>query len=77
MREGKGTEMGQTQAHLMTRFSGGATADRKPRGRVARTARKAEGRRSADEITLFKSVGVAIVDLAAADLVYRAALARA
>lgn len=39
-------------------------------------ARKAEGRRSADEITLFKSVGVAIEDLAAADLVYRAALAR-
>ncbi|HSF05039.1 MAG TPA: ornithine cyclodeaminase family protein [Methylomirabilota bacterium] len=29
------------------------------------------GRRSADEITLFKSVGVAVEDIAAADLVYR------
>jgi ornithine cyclodeaminase/alanine dehydrogenase-like protein (mu-crystallin family) len=35
------------------------------------------GRTSADEITLFKSVGVAVEDLAAADLVYRAALGRA
>lgn len=32
------------------------------------------GRISADEITLFKSVGVAIEDIAAADLVYRKAL---
>jgi ornithine cyclodeaminase/alanine dehydrogenase-like protein (mu-crystallin family) len=31
------------------------------------------GRRSADEITLFKSVGVAVSDLASADLVYRSA----
>jgi ornithine cyclodeaminase/alanine dehydrogenase-like protein (mu-crystallin family) len=30
------------------------------------------GRRSADEITLFKSVGVAVADLASAGLVYRA-----
>lgn len=37
---------------------------------------KAPGRTSADEITLFKSVGVAVEDLAAADLVYRAALAQ-
>jgi alanine dehydrogenase len=33
------------------------------------------GRRSRDEITLFKSVGVAVEDIAAADLVYRQALA--
>lgn len=32
------------------------------------------GRRSADEITLFKSVGVAVEDVAAASLVYRKAL---
>jgi alanine dehydrogenase len=31
------------------------------------------GRRSEDEITLFKSVGVAVEDIAAADLVYRKA----
>lgn len=34
------------------------------------------GRRSEEEITLFKSVGVAVEDLAAADLVYRAATRR-
>jgi ornithine cyclodeaminase/alanine dehydrogenase-like protein (mu-crystallin family) len=34
----------------------------------------APGRRSPDEITLFKSVGLAIEDVAAADLVYRKAL---
>jgi ornithine cyclodeaminase/alanine dehydrogenase-like protein (mu-crystallin family) len=34
-------------------------------------AGKARGRRSSDEITLFKSVGTAIEDLAAATLVYR------
>ena len=33
------------------------------------------GRRSATEVTLFKSVGVAVEDLASADLVYREALA--
>jgi ornithine cyclodeaminase/alanine dehydrogenase-like protein (mu-crystallin family) len=33
------------------------------------------GRESAEEITLFKSVGVAVEDLAAAELVYRHALA--
>ena len=33
----------------------------------------AAGRRSADEITLFKSVGVAVEDVVSADLVYRAA----
>ncbi|MGH8033734.1 MAG: ornithine cyclodeaminase family protein [Lysobacterales bacterium] len=33
------------------------------------------GRQSAGEITLFKSVGVAVADLASAELVYRAALA--
>jgi ornithine cyclodeaminase/alanine dehydrogenase-like protein (mu-crystallin family) len=33
----------------------------------------ANGRASRDEVTLFKSVGVAVEDLAAADLVYRAA----
>ena len=32
---------------------------------------KAAGRRSADEITLFKSVGTAVEDLTAAVLVYR------
>ena len=35
---------------------------------------KAEGRRSPDEITLFKSVGTALEDLAAAALAYRSAL---
>ena len=35
----------------------------------------AAGRRSPDEVTLFKSVGVAIEDVVAADLVYRAAVA--
>jgi ornithine cyclodeaminase/alanine dehydrogenase-like protein (mu-crystallin family) len=30
------------------------------------------GRQSAEEVTLFKSVGVAVEDVAAADLVYRA-----
>jgi ornithine cyclodeaminase/alanine dehydrogenase-like protein (mu-crystallin family) len=39
---------------------------------VAGTAR---GRESADEITLFKSVGVAVEDVAAASLVYRLATA--
>ena len=34
-----------------------------------------QGRRSADDITLFKSVGLALEDLAAADYVYRKALA--
>lgn len=34
----------------------------------------AEGRRSADEITLFKSVGLAVEDVVTADLVYRKAL---
>ena len=38
-------------------------------GRVA-------GRRSADEITLFKSLGMAVEDVATADLVYRRALER-
>jgi len=33
------------------------------------------GRQSAEEVTLFKSVGVAVEDLASADLVYRASLA--
>jgi ornithine cyclodeaminase/alanine dehydrogenase-like protein (mu-crystallin family) len=33
------------------------------------------GRQSEDEITLFKSVGVAVEDVAAADLVYRKAMA--
>lgn len=33
------------------------------------------GRQSAEEVTLFKSVGVAVEDLASAELVYRAALA--
>lgn len=37
-------------------------------------AGKASGRTSSREITLFKSVGVAVEDLFAADLVYRAAL---
>jgi len=35
-------------------------------------AGKQNGRRSADEITLFKSVGVAVEDIAAAELVYTA-----
>ncbi len=37
---------------------------------------KVEGRRSPDEITLFKSLGLAVEDLAAAWHVYQAALAR-
>lgn len=36
----------------------------------------AEGRRSPDEITLFKSLGLAIEDLAAADYIYRSAIAK-
>ena len=39
---------------------------------IAGTAR---GRESADEITLFKSVGVAVEDVATASLVYRLATA--
>jgi alanine dehydrogenase len=35
------------------------------------------GRRSADEVTLFKSLGLAVEDVAAAELVYRRALANA
>ena len=35
----------------------------------------AEGRRNRDEITLFKSLGLAVEDIAAGDLVYRNALA--
>jgi ornithine cyclodeaminase/alanine dehydrogenase-like protein (mu-crystallin family) len=31
------------------------------------------GRRNADEITIFKSLGLAVEDVAAADLVYRRA----
>lgn len=38
-------------------------------------ARAKPGRQSAEEITLFKSVGVAIEDVAAAELVYRRAVA--
>ncbi len=34
------------------------------------------GRKNADETTLYKSVGIAIQDVAAANLVYRRALAR-
>jgi ornithine cyclodeaminase/alanine dehydrogenase-like protein (mu-crystallin family) len=34
------------------------------------------GRQSAEEITLFKSVGVAVEDVVAADLVYRRAKER-
>jgi len=34
------------------------------------------GRRSAEEITLFKSVGVAVADVVTADLVYRRASER-
>ena len=34
----------------------------------------AAGRASPEEITLFKSVGVAVEDVVAADLVYRAAV---
>lgn len=34
------------------------------------------GRQSEDEITLFKSVGVAVEDIVAADLVYRNAFGR-
>lgn len=34
------------------------------------------GRRSADEITVFKSLGLAVEDIASADIVYRKALAR-
>ena len=37
---------------------------------------RVEGRTSADEITLYKSVGVAVEDMAAAGLVYRAAVER-
>ena len=34
----------------------------------------AQGRESPNDITLFKSVGVAVEDVVAAELVYRAAL---
>ena len=37
---------------------------------------KVEGRRSADDITLFKSLGLAVEDLAAAHHVYQRALER-
>jgi len=39
-------------------------------------ARKIEGRRSDREITIFKSLGLAVEDLVAADLVYRKAIGR-
>jgi alanine dehydrogenase len=39
-------------------------------------AGKVAGRKSAEEITLFESLGLAVEDLAAAELVYRQALAR-
>jgi ornithine cyclodeaminase/alanine dehydrogenase-like protein (mu-crystallin family) len=39
-------------------------------------AGKQSARRSADEITLFKSVGVAAEDVAAADLVYQKRIER-
>ncbi|HWW85935.1 MAG TPA: ClpX C4-type zinc finger protein [Vicinamibacterales bacterium] len=39
-------------------------------------ANKVEGRRSPREITIFKSLGLAVEDIAAADLVYRRAMAR-
>ena len=35
---------------------------------------EAEGRRSDDEITLFESLGLAVEDIAAGDLVYRNAI---
>ena len=38
-------------------------------------ARTSPGRQAADEVTLFKSVGVAVEDLASAELVYRASRA--
>jgi hypothetical protein len=44
LHEGKGTKMGQARAHLTTRFLGGGASDGRPRGRVAREARKDEGR---------------------------------
>jgi ornithine cyclodeaminase/alanine dehydrogenase-like protein (mu-crystallin family) len=38
-------------------------------------SRTAHGRESDDEITLYKSVGIAVEDVAAASLVYRRAIA--
>jgi ornithine cyclodeaminase/alanine dehydrogenase-like protein (mu-crystallin family) len=35
------------------------------------------GRQTAEEVTLFKSVGVAVEDVVAADMVYRAAVGQA
>jgi alanine dehydrogenase len=43
---------------------------------TASVANKVEGRRSPREITIFKSLGLAVEDIAAADLVYRRAMAR-
>jgi ornithine cyclodeaminase len=37
-------------------------------------AGKVEGRRSLNELTIFKSLGLAVEDIAAADLVYRRAV---
>ncbi len=52
-------------------LKGGAIAEIAIQGDLAALARGAPGRGGADEITLFKSVGAAIEDLAAASLVER------
>jgi len=54
-------------------IANGAIAKSHVVGDLAALCRGAEGRRSDDEITLFKSVGAAIEDLAAAMLVWRKA----
>jgi len=55
--------------------SGDVIAAKKVRGEIGEViAGKKAGRQSKDEITLYKSVGIAVEDVAAADLAYRRAL---
>jgi ornithine cyclodeaminase/alanine dehydrogenase-like protein (mu-crystallin family) len=58
-----------------TRESGDVIAARNVVGEIGEVlAGRCPGRRTDDEITLFKSVGLAVEDVVAADLVYRKAL---
>lgn len=56
---------------LLAAITEGAFANERVQGRLAELARgERAGRQNADEVTLFKSVGTALEDLAAAELVW-------
>ena len=72
MRSQRTGKSASTSAVLATRESGDVIAAGQIFAEIGEVvAGTQSGRTSDDEITLFKSVGVAIEDIAAADLVYR------